>query len=108
MCHGPFQSVHDFHRYLRGAFDEDSNHYPEVSKLIVLQDRVWPPPVFTHGDFNSLNIRVHGDMIVGIIDWETTGWYPSYWEYTTASQVNPMNYFWREEIHKFPDLTPGE
>ena len=103
MCHGPFESVHDFHIYLRGGFNADPNHYPEVSELIALQDRAWPPPVFTHGDLSSLNILVRGDKIVGIIDWETAGWYPSYWEYTTASQVNPMNYFWREEIDKFLD-----
>ena len=106
MCHGPFESVHDFHRYLRGGFNADPNHYPEVSELIALQDRAWSPPVFTHGDLSSLNILVHGDVIVGIIDWETAGWYPSYWEYTTASQVSPMNYFWREEINKFLDPMP--
>jgi len=84
------------------GFDADPNHYAEVSKLIALQDKAWPPPVFTHGDLSSLNILVRGDKITGIIDWETAGWYPSYWEYTTASQVSSMNYFWRE-IDKFLD-----
>ncbi|KAH7065434.1 hypothetical protein B0J12DRAFT_706933 [Macrophomina phaseolina] len=41
--------------------------------------------------------------IVGIVDWETAGWFPSYWEYTTASQVNPQNSFCRDEIDKFLD-----
>ena len=108
MCHGPFKSVHDFHRFLRGGFDADPNHYPEVTELITLQDRDWPPPVFTHGDLSSLNILVRDDKIVGIIDWETAGWYPSYWEYTTASQVNPRNYFWLEEIDKFLNPMPEE
>ncbi|KAN0119420.1 Protein kinase-like domain containing protein [Hyaloscypha variabilis] len=48
----------------------------------------WPPPVFTHGDLSSLNVLVREDQIVGIIDWETAGWYPSYWEYTTAWQID--------------------
>jgi aminoglycoside phosphotransferase len=108
MCHGPFESVHDFHRFLRGGFDADPNHYPEVSELIALQDRAWPPSIFTHGDLSSLNILVRDDKIVGIVDWETAGWYPQYWEYTTASQVNPMNIFWREEIDKFLDPMPKE
>ncbi|TVY34260.1 hypothetical protein LSUB1_G006966 [Lachnellula subtilissima] len=108
MCHEPFESVHDFHKHLRGGFDADPNHYDEVSKLIALQDRAWPPPVFTHGDLSSLNILVCGDKITCIIDWETAGWYPSYWEYTAASQVSPMNYFWREEIEKFLDPMPEE
>jgi hypothetical protein len=41
---------------------------------------------------------------VGIIDWETAGWYSSYWEYTTACQVNPQILSWAHEIDKF--LTP--
>ncbi|KAF4635892.1 hypothetical protein G7Y89_g2199 [Cudoniella acicularis] len=106
LCHGPFESIDDFHRYLRGGFDAHPDHYPEVSRLIELQDRPWPGPVFTHGDLSSLNILIRGDEVVGIIDWETAGWYPSYWEYTSASQVNPRNYFWREEIPKFLEPIP--
>ena len=108
MCHGPFKSVHDFHLHLRGGFETLPIHFPDVGELIALQDRDWPPPVFTHGDLSSLNILARGDKIVGIIDWETAGWYPSYWEYTTAWQANPMNYFWREEVDKFLDPMPKE
>lgn len=67
----------------------------EVRELIKQQDQdddKWPL-VFTHGDLSRLNILARGDDIVGIIDWETAGWYPSYWEYTTACQVNPQNSF---------------
>jgi hypothetical protein len=49
---------------------------------------------------------VHKDSIVGIIDRERSGWYPQYWEYTTACQVNPQNAFWRNEIDKFLDRMP--
>lgn len=59
MCHGPFESVHDFHRFLRGGFDADPNQYPEVGELIALQDRTSPSSVFTHGDLSSLNIIGH-------------------------------------------------
>jgi hypothetical protein len=55
-------------------------------------------PTFTHADFHAGNILVisrasqdgigKGDLKVsGIVDWETSGWYPSYWEYA-ASFVN--------------------
>ncbi|KAI9038535.1 aminoglycoside phosphotransferase family protein [Aspergillus affinis] len=70
-------------------------------------DRDWPI-MFTHGDLSSLNILVRGDDIVSIIDWETAGWYPSYWEYTTACQVNPQNSFWINEIDNFLTLMPDE
>ncbi|KAL5536764.1 hypothetical protein ACEPAF_587 [Sanghuangporus sanghuang] len=36
---------------------------------------------FTHGDLLPKNIMVDGTTITGIIDWETGGFYPSYWEY---------------------------
>lgn len=57
--------------------------------------------VLTHGDLSSLNILAHGDDIVGIVDWATAGWYPSYWEYTTACQVNPQSSIWRSETDHF-------
>jgi hypothetical protein len=108
LCHGPFKTIHDFHKYLRGGCEAHPDHLPEINKLIALQDRHCLPPVFTHGDLSSLNVLVRGDQIVGIIDWETAGWYPSYWEYTTAWQVNPRNYFWRGEIDKFLEPMPTE
>jgi hypothetical protein len=40
-----------------------------------------------------MDVLVRDDGIVGIIDWETAGLLPSYWEYTTAYQVNPRNTF---------------
>ncbi|KAL5356873.1 hypothetical protein BJX96DRAFT_162726 [Aspergillus floccosus] len=63
----------------------------------------WPLK-FTHYDLSSLNILARGDGIVGVVDWEAAGWHPSYWEYTSAYQVNPQNSFWVHEIDKFLQL----
>ncbi|KAI2603351.1 kinase-like domain-containing protein [Hypoxylon fragiforme] len=50
---------------------------------------------FTHADLNARNIladkTVHSDGTVtwnvsAIVDWETAGYYPEYWEYTKAMQ----------------------
>ena len=103
---GPFESIDAFHRHIcRNFVDRDSEKLPlEVQELFKLQSRDWGSPVFTHGDLSSLNILAKGDKITGIVDWETAGWFPYYWEYTTACQVNIRNLFWREEIEKF--LTP--
>jgi aminoglycoside phosphotransferase (APT) family kinase protein len=43
--------------------------------------------VFTHGDFRAANIMVDVDesgryFVTGIIDWETSGFYPAYFEST--------------------------
>ncbi|KAH7405720.1 kinase-like domain-containing protein [Phaeosphaeria sp. MPI-PUGE-AT-0046c] len=86
MDFGPFRTTQDFHK-------------PEISKLISEQE-LQSSLVFTHGDLSSLNILVSGDEVVGIVDWETAGWYPSYWEYTSAWHVNPQNQFWRDEMEK--------
>ncbi|OSD00327.1 hypothetical protein PYCCODRAFT_1393643 [Trametes coccinea BRFM310] len=49
--------------------------------------------VFTHADLNARNIlidrAVHADGrlgwgVSGIVDWETAGFYPEYWDYTKA------------------------
>ncbi|KAJ5361944.1 Aminoglycoside phosphotransferase [Penicillium brevicompactum] len=104
---GPFDNIQDFHRHLREGREFDPNLRPEIQELIKLQSKSWPL-VFTHGDFSSLNILARRDDIVGIVDWETAGWYPSYWEYTTAYQVNPQNSFWVNEIDKFLEPMPEE
>lgn len=40
--------------------------------------------VFTHGDLNMLNILVRDGRIVALLDWESAGFYPEYWEYACA------------------------
>ncbi|CDO75916.1 hypothetical protein BN946_scf184873.g5 [Trametes cinnabarina] len=49
--------------------------------------------VFSHGDLNPRNILVNrfarpdgsrGWRVTGIVDWETAGFYPEYWDYTKA------------------------
>lgn len=104
---GPFNTVQDFHRHLRMGMEFDSTLDPQIQELIKQQSKSWPS-VFTHGDLSSLNILARGDDIVGIIDWETAGWYPSYWEYTSAYQVNPQNSFWMNEVDKFLQPMPEE
>ncbi|PYI11270.1 kinase-like protein [Aspergillus sclerotiicarbonarius CBS 121057] len=104
---GPFDTVQDFHRHLRMGVEFDAGHDPEIQTLIEQHGKN-SPLVFTHGDLSSVNILARDDEIAGIIDWETAGWYPSYWEYTTAHQVNPHNSFWEIEIDKFLQPMPEE
>jgi aminoglycoside phosphotransferase len=61
---------------------------------------------FTHGDAHSGNFLVRGVKVVAMIDFETSGFYPEYWEYTTA-MTTAMNLKvfddsrWKSEIGKF-------
>ncbi|KAI5455828.1 hypothetical protein BGZ63DRAFT_340010, partial [Mariannaea sp. PMI_226] len=64
--------------------------------------------VLTHGDLSSLNILVRGDEVVGVVEWETAGWFPSYWEYTCAENVNPLNTFYADEVDRFLTPMPNE
>lgn len=102
----PFESAREFHDYLRKGTQVWSGDSADLLKLTSLHAQDWGAPTFTHGDLSSLNILVRGDDVVGIIDWETAGWYPPYWEYTAACQVNPQNSFWRDEIDKFLEPIP--
>jgi len=39
------------------------------------------PWTYTHGDLNSNNIIVNDGHVVGILDWEWSGFFPRWWEY---------------------------
>ncbi|PYH29937.1 uncharacterized protein BO87DRAFT_400939 [Aspergillus neoniger CBS 115656] len=83
-CHLPDDSLH------LGPFSSVQSFHQPFTSWHGQHNRGWPI-VFTRGDLSSLNILVCGDDIIGIIDWETAGRYPSYRGYTTACQVNPQN-----------------
>ncbi|RKF82150.1 hypothetical protein GcM1_174015 [Golovinomyces cichoracearum] len=106
MNFGPFENIQKFHQYLRGGLAAHETNLDDVKELIAWHDGTWNMPVFTHGDLSSLNILARGDKVVGIVDWETSGWYPDYWEYTTAKQTNPFNLFWKDEIDSFLEPLP--
>lgn len=102
---GPFPTVHDFHVQLSGGLATRAapTVWPrDLDKLLSFyEESCWPDSVLTHGDLSASNIMADGDKIVGIVDWETAGWMPPYWEYTSAWNVNPYNKFWQEEVEKF-------
>ncbi|RDL39400.1 uncharacterized protein BP5553_03740 [Venustampulla echinocandica] len=75
---GPFVDEEAFNQVLRNP-DELSRRGHKV--------------LFTHGDLNPRNIladRVirpdgtRGWKVSGIVDWETSGYFPEYWDYTKA------------------------
>ncbi|EFZ00736.1 aminoglycoside 3'-phosphotransferase/choline kinase domain protein [Metarhizium robertsii] len=78
---GPFHNVDDFHSYLRLGGRLDEWMYDPVVKTIHGKSNAYRVK-FTHADLNPTNIQYHNGRIRGIIDWETAGWYPEYWEYT--------------------------
>jgi aminoglycoside phosphotransferase (APT) family kinase protein len=114
---GPFRTVTDFHSSLRNNITLESldlskslnpDEISDLRRLIEFHQTVLRAPVLTHGDLSSLNILIQNDTVVGIIDWDTAGWLPYYWEYTMAWHANPQNCFWQNEVDKFLDTYEEE
>ena len=60
--------------------------------------------VFTHGDLNRHNIMVGPDgHVCGIIDWESAGWLPDYWE-VSVTAILPRRH-WGQFMHE--NVTAG-
>lgn len=53
--------------------------------------------VLTHGDLQGRNIMVSGDRITGILDWQSCGWYPEFWEFAKCFSV----YGWPKDWPQF-------
>jgi aminoglycoside phosphotransferase len=108
---GPYDTVRGFHAALANDTDFDTNYAnlpDDVSRLFDFYRHAGDQLVLTHGDLSSLNILVEADKVVSIVDWETAGWFPPYWEYTCAKNVNPQNTFWADEVDAFLEPMPHE
>ena len=80
---GPFEDVDGFHECLRGGLPLETAHDTLGEAVAKCHNRQYATR-FTHGDLSMLNILVRDGRIAAILDWECTGWYPEYWEYTRA------------------------
>ncbi|KAJ7672547.1 kinase-like domain-containing protein [Mycena polygramma] len=61
---------------------------------------------FTHTDLHDANIIVSPttSKVIGIIDWQESGWYPGYWEYVKASCMADPARCW----HSYVDMAFDE
>ncbi|KAI1806551.1 kinase-like protein [Daldinia bambusicola] len=86
--YGPFSTEDEFNKFLQ------SPHIPDVVH------RNGHKIVFTHGDINMRNVLVDEKTgrLSGIVDWESAGWYPGYWEYTKAYFATRLNWRWSREV----------
>jgi predicted unusual protein kinase regulating ubiquinone biosynthesis (AarF/ABC1/UbiB family) len=61
---------------------------------------------FTHADLNPTNILVKDGKLAGLIDWQFSGWYPEYWEYTQlefrTERAKAEHAFWKA-VHLFDE-----
>jgi aminoglycoside phosphotransferase (APT) family kinase protein len=89
-----FASVEEFHARLGYEFILKSpNHRHMWSHFEVVSQRRYHT-TFTHSVIAPRNILIKDGKIAAIVDWESAGWYPEYWEYNrwavsnyTSSQI---------------------
>lgn len=89
-----FHHVEQFHEYwLRSV--PDSYRGAPITLHSTGEDF---PVVLSHGDLTPANIIVKDGKIVAIIDWETFGWYPSFWELVGVLRYACMINHWADDI----------
>jgi thiamine kinase-like enzyme len=72
--------------------------------------------VFTHSDLQPKNVLVkevkgglyEKEFHVSLVDWESAGWYPVYWEYFAAFLSLKWNDDWCSKVEKIIDAWPAE
>lgn len=93
---GPCESESEFNDHLISAASDHSLSQEQFEKKLACAKEMLSnhhhPIVFTHGDLTHHNIMVHDGHISGFIDWESAGWYPDYWEFTTALRFCPKDF----------------
>ncbi|KAI0532520.1 kinase-like domain-containing protein [Xylaria digitata] len=111
----PFKTIQEFHFWLRRDLkpedlkdrEKDQDWY-DLMDMMRQQDGHWPPPTFAHGDLNPFNVLLRDGKVVGLIDWEFSGWYPHYWEYTSAWFGNLTRTEWQGMLDKILDRPSPE
>jgi hypothetical protein len=78
---GPFADLDAFNAHLLSLVPPRVRENPTVTATLAKRHRI----VFSHNDLSPRNVLVDSrGRLVGILDWEMAGWFPEYWEYTTA------------------------
>lgn len=94
---GPFDTEEEFNswllsrivEHLQGNNDRLRRYLTEAFEKQTREKR--HKIVFTHADFHPRNILVRDGRVVALLDWETAGWFPEYWEFLKAMAA-PMEW----------------
>jgi hypothetical protein len=106
---GPFDTEEELNKYLvepawAGGFSSETEYEEALDRARVMM-RLPHRILFTHGDLKHHNILVQGDRITGLLDWESAGWCPSYWEFTTALRMTRENFWWYDFVIRLGGAT---
>lgn len=91
---GPFDSEKAFNNAIVDAYQAKApkRHIRNFLSGMLSQNN--HQIVFTHGDLRVANIMVNNGSVRGIVDWEFSGWYPAYWEFSKALHVWGWQHDW--------------
>lgn len=95
---GPFESEQELNEFLiKPSWPEgfaSRAEYEDADTRARKMHKLSHPIVFSHGDLKHHNIMVKDGRITGFLDWESAGWYPDYWDYTTALRFTMEEFWW--------------
>ncbi|KAL7778429.1 hypothetical protein CFE70_007929 [Pyrenophora teres f. teres 0-1] len=95
---GPCESESEFNNHLFGSNSsrsfESQEQYEELVEIAERLRNVQHPIIFTHGDLQYHNVVVLNGHVTALLDWETAGWYPDYWDFTTPLKFGPKDHWW--------------
>jgi hypothetical protein len=117
MVNGPFTSEDALNEAfaLKYVYDDRPRFRAEFYRQCLPRIFHHHQPTFTHGDFQRKNVIVQRaedepgveapkGMRVVLLDWERSGWYPSYWEYCLAVCALRWDDIWCLWVEKTLDL----
>jgi len=87
-----FSSVEEYLDYYRSIFLDfcGQDFVEELFGCFPTETEVY----LSHGDLLPHNILVEGSKLTGILDWETAGYYPEFWEYCRMHDPGWMTPAW--------------
>ena len=97
---GPFETQEELHDFLLSAESKVgfcSNDEYEEAKAKANKIRQMPHRnTFTHGDLKAHNILIdRKGQLSGILDWESAGWLPEYWDFTTVMRFGKDSWWYQ-------------
>jgi aminoglycoside phosphotransferase (APT) family kinase protein len=90
---GPFTSEAQLNEFILDIWDLTPKPMQDALRK---HQRTDHKIVFSHGDLHQGNIMVKDGKITGLIDWETAGWYPEYWDYVKYCYLSPEHRDWKD------------